>query len=161
MPGKAETTMPFVVVFAVVQSLSHVQLFATPWTAVCHVPLSFTISWSLLRFMSTELVMISNHLILCHSLLLLPSIFPSIRVFSNELALRIWWPKYWSFLFVGTLYMLSHWNLKSHYNIPISKIDKWRLGEIKHNSYRMSTKLGFQTFASVTATQDCLSKYES
>ena len=99
MPGKAETTMPFVVVFAVVQSLSHVQLFATPWTAVCHVPLSFTISWSLLRFMSTELVMISNHLILCHSLLLLPSIFPSIRVFSNESARHIRWPKYWSFSF--------------------------------------------------------------
>ena len=66
---------------------------------LCHVPLSFTISWSLLRFMSTELVMISNHLILCHFLLLLPSIFPSIRVFSNESVLCIRWPKYWSFCF--------------------------------------------------------------
>ena len=81
------------------QSLSRVRLFATPWTAVCHVPLPFTISWSLLRFMSTESVMISNYLILCHSLLLLPSIFPNIGVFSNELALRIGWPKCWSFSF--------------------------------------------------------------
>ena len=84
---------------AVVQSLSHVQLFATPWTAVCHVPLSFTISWSLLRFMSTELVMISNYLILCHPLLLLPRIFPNIGIFSNESVFRIMWPKYWCFSF--------------------------------------------------------------
>ena len=72
-------TVPIAVV--AVQSLSHVQLFVTPWTAACQVPLSFTISQSLLRFMPTESVMPSNHLILCHLLLLLPSIFPSIRVF--------------------------------------------------------------------------------
>ena len=89
----------FCFVFCVVQSLSHVQLFATPWTAAHQASLSFTISWSLLKFMSIELVMPSNHLILCLPLLLLPPIFPSIRVFSNELALCIRWPKYWSFSF--------------------------------------------------------------
>ena len=73
--------------------------FETPWTAVCQASLSITNSRSLLKLMSIELVMPSNHLILCHSLLLLPSIFPSIRVFSNESALRIRWPKYWSFSF--------------------------------------------------------------
>ena len=85
--------------FSSVQSLSCVQLFATPWTAACQASLSITNSWSLLKLMSIELVMPSNHLILCHPLLLLPSIFTSIRVFSNELVLRIRWPKYWSFSF--------------------------------------------------------------
>ena len=75
----------------VVQSLSRVQLFATPWTAACQASLSFTISWSLLKFMSIESVMLFNHLILCHSLFLLPSIFPSIRAFCNESALHIRW----------------------------------------------------------------------
>ena len=74
-----------------------VQLFATPWTAAHQAPLSFTISQSLFKFMSIESVMPSNHLILCHLLLLLPSVFSSIRVFSNESALHIRWPKYWSF----------------------------------------------------------------
>ena len=72
---------------------------ATPWTAACQACLSITNSWSLIKFMSTESVMPSNHLIFCHPLLLLPSISPSIRVFSNESALRIRWPKYWSFGF--------------------------------------------------------------
>ena len=76
-------------------SLSHVQLFATPWTAARQASLSFTISWSLLRFMSIDSVTPSNHLILCCPLFLLSSIFPSIRVFSNESALHIRWPKYW------------------------------------------------------------------
>ena len=80
-----------------VQLLSHVQLFATPWTAACQASLSNTNSWSLLKLISIELVMPSNHLILCCPLLLLPSIFPSIRVFSNESLFRIRWPKYWSF----------------------------------------------------------------
>ena len=71
----------------------------TPWAAVHQASLSFTISWSLLKLMFLESVMPSNHLILCHPLLLLPSIFPSIRVFSSELALHIRWPKYWSFSF--------------------------------------------------------------
>ena len=81
------------------QSLNHVQLFATPWTAAHQDFLSITNSQSLLKFMSIELLMPSNHLILCHPLLLLPSIFPSIRVFSSELALHISEPKYWSFSF--------------------------------------------------------------
>ena len=88
-----------IVYVVVVQLLSHVQLLATPLAAARQAPLSFTISWSLLQFMSTELVMLSNHLILCHHLLLLPSLFPSIRVFSSELVLHIRWLKYWSFHF--------------------------------------------------------------
>ena len=83
----------------VVQSLSHAQLFATPWIAAYEASLSFTISWSLLKLMSIESVMPSNHLTLCCCLLLLPSIFPSIRVFSKESALHIRWSKYWSFCF--------------------------------------------------------------
>ena len=82
-----------------VQSLSRVWLFATPWTAARRASLSFTVSWSMPKLMSVELVMPSSHLILCHPLLLLPSIFPSIRVFSNESVLCIGWPKYWSFSF--------------------------------------------------------------
>ena len=82
--------------FQSVQSLSHVRLFVTPWTVARPVSLSITISWSLLKFMSIKSVMPSNHLILCHPLLLLPSILSSIRVFSNGSALRIRWPKYWS-----------------------------------------------------------------
>ena len=83
----------------VVHLLSHVQLSATPWTAACQASLSFTISWNSLKLLSIESVMPSNQLILCLPLLLLPSVFPSIRVFSNELALCIMWPKYWSFSF--------------------------------------------------------------
>ena len=83
----------------VAQLLSNVQLFATPWTAACQASLSFTISQSFLKLMSIESVMSSNHLILCRPLFLLPSILPSIRLFSNELALCIRWPKYWSFSF--------------------------------------------------------------
>ena len=82
--------------FSSVQLLSHVQLFVTPWTAACQASLAITNSRSLLKLMSIESVMPSNHLILCHPLLLLPSIFSSIRVFSNESALCIRWPKYWS-----------------------------------------------------------------
>ena len=89
----------------VVQSLSHVWLFATPWTAGRQASLSFTISWSLLRFMSIESMMLSNHCILYCPLLFLHFIFPSIRVFSNELALPIRWPKYWSFSFTSVLPM--------------------------------------------------------
>ena len=83
----------------VVQSLSCVQLFATPWTAAHQASLSITISWSLLKLTSIESVMPSNHLILCRLLLLPPSIFLSIRVFSNEPALHPRWPNYWSFSF--------------------------------------------------------------
>ena len=80
----------------VVQSLSHVQIFAIPWTIACQASLSFSISWSLLKLLSIELAMPSYHLILCLPLLL-PSVFPSTRVFSNESALWVRWPKYWSF----------------------------------------------------------------
>ena len=82
-----------------VQSLSHVWLFATPWTAARQASLSITNSWSLLKLKSIESVISSNHLILCHPLLLLPSIFPRVGVFSSKSALRIRWPKYWSFSF--------------------------------------------------------------
>ena len=85
--------------FSSVQSLSHVRLFVTPWTAAGQASLSITNSWSLLKLMSIELMMPSNHLIFCHPLLFLPSTFPSIRVFSNESVLLIRWPKYWSFSF--------------------------------------------------------------
>ena len=83
----------------IVQLPSCVWLFATPWTAARQASLSLTISWSLLKLMSIESVMPSNHLILCHPLLLLPSVFPSIRVFSNESAFSIKWLKFWSFSF--------------------------------------------------------------
>ena len=82
-----------------VQLLSHVQLFVTPWTAAGQASLSITKSWSLLKLMSIKSVMLSNHLILCHPHLLLPLIFPNIRVFSSESVLRIRWSKYWSFSF--------------------------------------------------------------
>ena len=85
--------------YIVLQLLSCVQLFAIPWTAAPQASLSFTLSQSLLKLMSTESVMTSNHLILCHPFLLLPSIFPSTRVFSNESVLHIRWPKNWSFSF--------------------------------------------------------------
>ena len=85
--------------FSSFQLLSHVQLFAIPWTAARKASLSFTKSRSLLRLMSIDSVIPSNHLTLSHPLLLLPSIFPSIRVFSNESVLHIRWPKYWSFSF--------------------------------------------------------------
>ena len=85
--------------FSSAQSLSRVQHFVTPWTAAHQASMSITNSQSLPKLMSTESVMPSNHLILCFPLLLLPSIFPSIKVFSNESVLRIRWPKYWSFRF--------------------------------------------------------------
>ena len=103
--------------FVVVQLLGHVWLFATPWMAAHQASLSFTISWSLLKLMSVESVMPSSHLVLCRPLFLLPSVFPSIRVFSNESALNIRWPKYWSFSFgispsneySGLLYFKIDW----------------------------------------------------
>ena len=87
------------IIIVVVQSPSCVRLFVTPWTIARQASLSLTISWSLPKFMSIALVMPSNHLILCWHLLLLPSIFPSIRVFSSESTVHIRWPGYWSFSF--------------------------------------------------------------
>ena len=107
----------------VVQSLSHIQLFVTPRTATCQACLSFTISHSLLKFMSIESVMLSNHLIFCHTLLLLLSILPSIRVFSNELALHIRWPKDWSFSFsISPSHIQSWFPLGLIYLISLAKI---------------------------------------
>ena len=89
----------FFILCCSVQSFSRILLFRTPWTAACQASLSITNSWSLLKLMSIQSVMPSNHLILCHPRLILPSIFPSIRVSSNESVLHIRWPKYWSFSF--------------------------------------------------------------
>ena len=86
-----------IIQFGPVQLPSHVRFFATPWTAACQTSLSITNSWNLLKFKSIELVILSSHLILCHLLLLLPSIFPRIRIFPNDSVIRIRWPKYWSF----------------------------------------------------------------
>ena len=97
--GKVVLNFYSVVQLSSVQSFSHVQLFATPWTAVCQASLSITNSQSLLKLMSIESVMPSNHLILCCALLLLPPILSSIRVFSNESTLHMRWPKYWNFSF--------------------------------------------------------------
>ena len=91
---KSTSVMP-----VIVQSLSPVWLFVTPWAAAHQAPLSSTISWSLLKFMSIESVMPFNHLILWHPLFLLSSVFPRVKVFSNELTLHITWPKYWSVSF--------------------------------------------------------------
>ena len=96
---RAQTSQLLPVQFSSVQSFSPVQLFVTPWTAACQASLSITNSQSLFKLMSIESVMPSNHVILCHPLLLLPSISPSIRVFSNESVLCIWWPTYWIFSF--------------------------------------------------------------
>ena len=98
----------FIVQFSSVQSLSHIRLFATPWTTACQTSLSITNSGSLPKLMSIESVMPSNHLILCLALPLLPSIFPNIRVFSNESALHIRWPEYWSFSFNIRLRVWEH-----------------------------------------------------
>ena len=113
-PERSYRPWDFVVAFVfAVQFLSHIWLFVTPWTAACQVPLSSSISWSLLRFMSIESVVLSNHLILCHPLLL-PSIFPSIRVFSNELSLYLV-ANYWSFSIIasneysGLISFRIHW----------------------------------------------------
>ena len=101
LPFSSPTPSPVQYVFQLtsVQSLSHVWLLVTPWTRARQASLSITNSQSLLKFMSIELMMPSNHLTLCHPLLLPPSIFSSIRVFSNESTLCIRWPKYWSFSF--------------------------------------------------------------
>ena len=104
-PLKSQTSTHFLAQFSSVQSLSCVQLFVTLWTAACQTSLSITNSQSLLKLMSIELVMPSNYLILCHPLLFVPSIFPSISVFSKESVLRIRWPKYSCFLSASVLPM--------------------------------------------------------
>ena len=108
----------------VVLSISRVWLFATPWMAGHQASLSFTISWSLLKLMSIESVMPSDHLILCRSLFLLPSIFPCIRVFSNEKALRIRWPKYWSFSV--SISLSSDWFDLLAVQVTLGSLQPWR-----------------------------------
>ena len=122
-----------------VQSLSHVQLFVTPWTAACQASLSITNSWSWPKLMSIELVMPSNRLILCRPLLLPPSIFPSIMVFSNESVLHIRWPKYWSFSFN----INECWSPSNEYSGLISFRMDWLdllavQGTLQHHSSRAS-----------------------
>ena len=102
------------IIIVIVQSLSWVRLFVTPWTAAHQASLSFTISQSSLRLISIELMMPSNHLILCCSLLLLPSIFSSIRILSNESDLHIRWPKYWSFSF-SIIFIYIQWIFKTDF----------------------------------------------
>ena len=104
--------------FSSVQSLSHVWLFATPWIAARQASLSITNSWSSLRLMSIESVMPSSHLILCCSLLLLPPVLPSIRVFSNESTFHMRWPKYWSFSFSISL-------SNEHPGLISFRMDRW------------------------------------
>ena len=140
----------------VIQSLSHVQLFVISWTAACQASLPLTISQSLLKLMSMELMMPSNHLILCHPLLLLPSVFPNIKVSSNELALHIKLPKHWSFSF-----SISHFN---EYSELISfRIDWLELlavqGTLKrllqHHSSKASI-LQHSTFFMVQTSHRCM-----
>ena len=119
------------IIAVAVQFLSHVWLFVTPWISVCQAPLSFTVSQILLKFTSIELVMLSNHLILCHPLSLLPSIFLSIRVFSSELALHIRWPEYWSLNFSNSSSneysgLLSDQTSQSWYSQISSSTTIWR-----------------------------------
>ena len=131
-----------------VQSPSPVRLFVTLWTAAHQASLSFGISWSLLKLMSTESVLSSNHPILCHPLLLLLSIFPSIRLFSNESALRIRWPQYWSFSFIispsneysGLISFRMDWlDLLAAQGTPlyVRDLSVWDLGMCRMGSQRV------------------------
>ena len=132
-----------IVIFVVVQLLSCVQLFVTPWTTACQASLPFTICWSLLKLMSIESVMPSSHLILCGPLLLPPSIFHSIRVFSNESALCIKGPEYWSFSFSispsseysGLISMLIIQNINKNVLMFILHVHNW------HVNFRLETTM--------------------
>ena len=122
--------------FSSVQSLSSVQLFVTPWTAAHQASLFIINFWSLLKFMSIESVMPSNHLILCAPLLLLPSVFPSIRVFSNKSVLHIWWPKYRSFSFSISLCFILNLCLK--YHLWQMDVDIW---QNQYNVVKLKNKI--------------------
>ena len=141
------TITVLLVTIVVTVVIQRVQLFATPWTVAHQASMSFPVSWSLLKLMSTESVMPSNHLILFHSCLLLPSIFPSIKVFSNESVLHIRCPKYWSFSFsfsispsneysiqgwfplglIGLIFLLSKGLSKVFSNTTVQKYHSWHL----------------------------------
>ena len=127
--------------FSSVQSLSCVQLFATPWTAACQASLLITNSWSLLKAMPIESVMTSNHLILCNPLLLLPSIFPSIRGFSNESVLSIRWPKYWTLNFTFFMVQLSHSYITTGKTIALTR--QTFVGKVMSLLYNMLSRLLF------------------
>ena len=127
----------------IVHSLSHVQLLVTPWTAACQAPLSSSISWSLLKLMSIELRTPSNHLILYHPLLLRPSIFPSIRAFSNESVFHIRWPKYWSFNF--------NISLSNEYSMLIS----FRIDWFGHLAFQGTLKSLLQHHSSKASILQC------
>ena len=124
--------MPVNLIFTSVQSLSGVQLFATPWTAARQASLSIKNSWSFLKLMSIKSVMLSYHLTLCLPLLLLPSVFPSIRVSYNESVLRIRWPKYWSFTFSinSSSEDSGQWIFCPEYSHPVGVL-LWRLKRLE------------------------------
>ena len=139
--------------FVVVQSISLVWLLGPPWTAAHQASLSFIISQSVLKLMSIESVMLSNHLILCHRLLFLPSIFLSIRIFSNEAALCIGWPKYWSFSFTispsneysGTISFRIYW-------FDLLAIQLTLMSLLQHHSSKKKSTLWHSAFLLYSAT---------
>ena len=142
-------------VVVAVQSLHHVRLFVTPWTSPRQAFLSYTISWNLLKLISIELVMQCNHLILWHPLLLLPSIFLGIRVFPNQLALHIKWPKDWSFSFSISPY-------SKNLGLISFKIDRFDLLVIQgtlrvfsNNTVQKHQFFGMQPFPILTSIHDC------
>ena len=134
--GEIKETIPFTIAmkrikyFSSVQLLSHVQLFATLWTSVFQASLSITNSRSLLKLMAIEWVTLSNHLILCHLLILLPSIFPSIRVLSKESVLYNRWAKYWSFSFSWKKKSSSTW--KKGNSVLGNFCNAWQRGDYRH-----------------------------
>ena len=137
----------------VVQSLSHIWLFGTSWTAACQAFLSFIITQSLLKLMSIEAVIPSNHLILCCPLLLLPSIFPSITVFSNELALLTEWPKYWSFGF--SISFSNEYSKLTSFRVDyfdLLAVQRTLKSLLQHHSSKVSDFLVLSLFYSPTLT---------
>ena len=135
--------------FSSVQSLSCVRLFVIPWTAAHQASLSITSSRSLLKLMSILLVMPSNQLSLCHPLLLLPSIFPSIRVFSNESALRIRWPKYWSFSFSFSFSISPSNEYSGLISFRIDRFDLAVQGTLKSHLQHYSLKASIHWYSRV------------
>ena len=147
--------LPFLSFLPSVQSLSRVELFATPWTAARQASLSITNSQSLLKLMSIESVMPSNHLILCHPVILLPSIFPSIRVFSNESVLHIRWPEYWNFSFTispsneysGLISFRMDW-------LDLLAVQRTLKSLLQHHSSKASIKFSFLHSPTLTFIHD-------
>ena len=146
--------------FVVVLSLSHVWLFVTPWTTAHQALLYSTISWRLLKFRSIELVMLRNHLILCCPLLLLSSIFSNIRIFSNESALTIRWPKYWSFCFSirpaneysGLISFRMKW-------LDLLAVQRTLKSSLQHHKIISSSVLGLLYASTLTSLHDYWKNY--